>query len=454
MKQKEMTAKGPPIFQARGTGTLEEKNTGTFGSVFLIPPDVEDRLDSELAASRVKVRQDVKIVMRSPDKAPVIRMHPCFTHFDPRNTADGYRNLWTENNPEKCLWQNGLMSLRKSGVPEWYLNQIYKQLLGLEGATVPIRMDMVEICSLISAPTLSPLQRFCRIQKQRSLTWRQTSLRYPSAMATCSAPGDCQFVRPSPDATTPHSQGRSFSAVFPVRRQQAIIPPGPVSTWHPQVHSLSAKIPQRHHQLVQFPPSPVSAGNLQGRSFSTAELARDNQVRLSLGTESSRTRLAWSSPEGAPIKQTQGLSLSATTITGHPHNCASIGARSQRYHQVQQLLGRTSVRSLPIQSSSSTTSMRHSPADRHPQVRLVRTSTSRRLSESRSSFGAQSARFLPVQSSSAVASGRHPPTRILSGAASENGPARSSPMLEARSQTARSSSPGPKSIASEERARI
>ena len=450
-----MTIKGPRIFTARGTGTSEEKNTGTFGSVFLIPPDVEDRLDSELAASRVKVRQDVKIVMRSPDKAPVIQMHPCFMHFDPRNTANGYRNLWTESNPEKCLWQKGLMSLRKSGVPEWYLNQIYKQLLGFEGATVPIRMDMVEICPLISAPTLSPLQRFRRIQKQRGLTKRQTSSRYSSAMATCSGPGDSQFVRSSLDAIAAHSQGHSFSAVVPVRRQQAIIPPGPVSTWHPQVHSLSARIPQRDHQLLQFPPSPVSARNLQGRSFSTAELARDNQVRLSLGTESLRNPLAWSSPEAGPIKQNQGLSLPVTTIRGHPHNRSSIDARSQSYHQVQQLSDRTSARrSSPILSSSPITYMRHSQVDRRPLVRLIRTPTSRRLSESRSSFNAPSARFLPVRSSSAVATGRHPPTRFLSGAASENGPTRSSPTLEARSQTARSSSPGPKSIASKEGMRI
>ena len=89
IQHKGIVAKGPVIFPMHGTGTFEWMNSGTFGSVHLISPEIQGSLDRVYGGSRVKICLNIQVIVSYPNLLPVIRKLDCIMHYDPRNTMDG-----------------------------------------------------------------------------------------------------------------------------------------------------------------------------------------------------------------------------------------------------------------------------------------------------------------------------------------------------------------------------
>ena len=264
-----------------GNCTFEWRNSGTFGSIFLITPETQDRLDREYGGSRVKIFRRIKVVMSYPKIAPVIRILSCNLHYDPRNTADGCRSLWKESQQQN--WLQGLAGLRQSGVPDWYIFEISRNLHGHTGDAEPISMENVRLRFPIISRASNSIQRGYRVEKRVCLPNRQHGPGHPAARQFSQAPGSGQRLRHvRGKASTTSPRGRPASTSLPIRRQEAKIVKPPVFTWYPQIRSISAAVPERL-QSIQLPPSSAtpSPDHSQGENIPVSNVMRHNQTPFS-----------------------------------------------------------------------------------------------------------------------------------------------------------------------------
>ncbi|KIN06457.1 hypothetical protein OIDMADRAFT_176522 [Oidiodendron maius Zn] len=261
-----------------GNGTFEWRNTGTFGSIFLITPKTQDKLDREYGASRIKISKIIKVVMSYPKIEPVIRVLCCNLHYDARNTADGCRSLWKES--QRHNWLHGLAGLRQSGVPDWYIFEISRNLHGNTGDAEPISMEKVQLRFPIVNRVSSLTHRSCRIEKRVGLPKQQHGPRYPARRKSSQAPGRGkrpQHVPAISSMAPPH--GRPTSTLLPIRRQEAKAVKLPLFTWYPQIRSISASIPEKF-QSMQLPQSsgPTSPDQSQRESIPPPEVLTQSQT--------------------------------------------------------------------------------------------------------------------------------------------------------------------------------
>lgn len=301
-----------------GTGTFEWRNAGTFGSVFLITPEVQDKLDGEYGAPRVKIRQCVKVVISHRKIAPVIRKIDCIMHFDPWNTTDGCQNVWKSSYSEQNRWLSALAGFRQSGVPDWYLGRITRKLEGSGGEAEPISMNEVKIHYSNIRRTSSTIERSYRVQKRQIMPSRQPA---PGHLPHRTSPpvwGPGQLVQHLPrNTTTARPHRHTASASVPIRRQEAILVRRPPFTWYPQVHSTSAAVSQRLKQ-VQLPPSSSPPDHSQGRHLSARPAATYKQMPNSPGAPSSRSALVRSSMGPASALQHPEIGSSAFRSHAQP----------------------------------------------------------------------------------------------------------------------------------------
>lgn len=249
-----------------GTGTFEWQNAGSFGSIFVISPEIEDSIDREHGASRVKIWQSINVVMSRPKVAPVIRKLDCILHYDPWNTSDGCRDVWEDSYAEQSSWLTSLAGLRQSGVPDWYISRIFKHLQGRNGDAEPFSMETVELQPRYSPRGSCANHNSYRIQKHHSnLSSKRmgsdhtaNNTRPKSNSVSCVRPGQKQE-----STTHPRRRVPSASASRPIRRQEAILVRNPTHTRYPQIRSTSAAVPGRFQQ-VQLPGSSDSPGAHNG----------------------------------------------------------------------------------------------------------------------------------------------------------------------------------------------
>lgn len=188
--------------------------------------------------------------MMSPVDPPKAQMVSCLMHFDVRNTTDGHRNLWIGNKVERFLWQRGLLGLRNSGVPEWYISQVYRKVLGIPGDAEPISMYLMEIHPESTGPTPSQNQRLQR--QERVSNSRQTGR------------GDATGKKSSP-APVPAGRPQQVQA-SPVGLQKV---GSSASARVPQMRSLAVPA-TANHLKTQTPQNPASKGSQQARSSASA----------------------------------------------------------------------------------------------------------------------------------------------------------------------------------------
>jgi len=294
--------------------------------------------------------------MMSPVDPPKAQMVSCLMHFDVRNTTDGYRNLWIGNKVERFLWQRGLLGLRNSGVPEWYIAQVYRKVLGILGDAEPISMYLMEIHPESTGPTPSQNQRLQR--QERVSGSRQTGR------------GDATGKKTSP---APVPAGRP---------QQAQSSPGglqqvgfPASSRVSQMRSLAG--PATANDLkTQTPQTPASKGSQQARSATPTGL-RHAKSSTPIGPQQARSSASAGSPQvqfpasSAPTGSQQARP-SASARPPQIHSSASLvpaGLQQVRSLATGAPVGPQKVRSLagPATANLPKTRPSQTPTSRYPQ---------------------------------------------------------------------------------------
>lgn len=271
-----------------GTGSFEWTNPGTFGTIFAIPPEVEDSLDKKYCGSRVKICLGVKIVISHPGIAPTIRKLDCIMHYDARNTADGSQNIWMGDLHKKNRWLYELASLRKAGVRNTYISEMSGRLEGHSYEAEPINLANVEIKlpkTEVHPPNYFPSlgsaeSKIYRVHKHTALPVKR---RVPdNALRRSSSPEygplareGRQYFRFSP-ANHPVSQQTKHSLLptRPLKRREATITRPLPGTRHPQVRSRSAAAPERLQALL----SSVSPDSPRGQYSEVSSTATHRQT--------------------------------------------------------------------------------------------------------------------------------------------------------------------------------
>lgn len=272
-----------------GAGAFGWTNSGTFGTIFVIPSDVEDRLDKKNCGYRVKICVGVKIVISHPGVAPVIRRLDCIVHYDPRNTADGSKNIWMCNGYEKNKWLCELTSLRKAGVPYEYISEMSGKLEGHGYPTEPINLENVKM-NLVKTEVHLPKyflrfgsteNKIHRVHKHTALPIKQQVLRNSSNRLSSPengllAHGERQYSRRLPANCTVYSQGKdSILPSRPLRRQEATVAQPCRYTSYTQTRS--AAHPGRF-RVSPSSASPDSPRDQHGEVCSTATRRQNPQL--------------------------------------------------------------------------------------------------------------------------------------------------------------------------------
>ena len=248
--------------------------------------------------------------MSYPRILPVIRKLDCIVHYDPRNTMDGFHNIWMGNHPNKTSWLNALASYRNAGVPAWYLCQMNAKLNGLRREAEPICLDRVEIRLFNTCQSLASAERNYRVQKRVNMPSRQYAPGCLSHRTSSPQSETAQHTRHLPAHRSISRQGRrSTSSSRPIRRQEAIIV-GQVGqlpfAWYPQIRSRSAAVPDRLRSSP-LAPSSASPDYPQARHSTVYPTATSSHTTQVLGP-SSKLPLAPSRMNPVPAIQQQGTS--------------------------------------------------------------------------------------------------------------------------------------------------
>lgn len=116
---------GPAISPTEALAPRNSRHIGTFGVLYQMTDVEELAIFDSLPINFVRGSREVLLTTGIPD-IPVYRCK-ALIYYDPRNTASLNKDVWTN---KKFLWQAGLMQMRATGVPEWYLSNVYRELWG------------------------------------------------------------------------------------------------------------------------------------------------------------------------------------------------------------------------------------------------------------------------------------------------------------------------------------
>ncbi len=138
---------------------------GTYGFVFRITKDDDEKLHAVYGLDRVRIAQYVQI--KTPGSPNGISALPVMIYWDPRNTRDGsIKDKFYGSMNEQHKWSQGFMRLKAAGVPHWYIERILEILMGLKIDKDPIYVDPKDLLyTLPTTPTL-PQQQNSQDQSQ------------------------------------------------------------------------------------------------------------------------------------------------------------------------------------------------------------------------------------------------------------------------------------------------
>jgi len=98
---------GPVISPWTQSPELRNKYLGTYGIIYVITPDEVETLNRNLG-DRTQLIQHVQCVATKVSKPHLDKKTMnVIMHFDSRNTADAFTNIW-KNNEEQERWRQGL----------------------------------------------------------------------------------------------------------------------------------------------------------------------------------------------------------------------------------------------------------------------------------------------------------------------------------------------------------
>ena len=99
--------KGPAISPLTHAPKLANIYVGTYGIIYVVTPEDLEALNSKLC-NRMKVVQQVECAATKVSTPHLEkRFMNVIMHFDPRNTADTFSDIW-KNEDEKLKWRRGL----------------------------------------------------------------------------------------------------------------------------------------------------------------------------------------------------------------------------------------------------------------------------------------------------------------------------------------------------------
>jgi hypothetical protein len=128
---------------------------GTYGFVFRVTKEDDEKLDAIYGLERVRIAQYVQI--KTPGSPNGISGLPVVIYWDPRNTRDGsIKDKFNGSKDEQYKWSQGILRLKTAGVPPWYLERILEIIIGLKRDADPIYVNPQELAYTPPTTTQRP----------------------------------------------------------------------------------------------------------------------------------------------------------------------------------------------------------------------------------------------------------------------------------------------------------
>lgn len=115
-----------------GDTSQNSLSAGTWGFVYKIPIEYDERLLLTYGADRLRMGQIV-MVKNVLHQNNVIRV-PVIMYWDPRNTRDGckFNRYLKSGEDQRRKWDTAITGMKSYGIPTWYINCVENTIRGIE----------------------------------------------------------------------------------------------------------------------------------------------------------------------------------------------------------------------------------------------------------------------------------------------------------------------------------